>query len=78
MKFTLVIADDIAAAILAHHGQSDAEDPADAMRVLVEFTLSAEARNAAKSAAMKSAEFLIEAGLDSELDGKFTVTKEVE
>lgn len=78
MKFTLTIADDIAAAILAHHGQADAEDPTEAMRGLVEWTLSQEARNASKTAALKSAAEQIEAGLDATLEGKFTVTKDVE
>lgn len=75
MKFTLTVDDDLATAILAHHGQADAEDPAEAMRGLVEYTLSAEARNATKAALMKSAEEQIVASLDAALDGKFVVAK---
>lgn len=74
MKFTVTIDDTIAAAILAHHGQADAPDPVEAMRGLVQFTLAAEAINAAKVAAMKEAESQIESTLDAALEGKFSVS----
>jgi hypothetical protein len=76
MKFLLTVDDELASAILARHGQQDAENPVEAMRGLVEYTLSAEARNATKAAAMKSAEEQIVAGLDAALEGKFVVANE--
>lgn len=76
MKFTLTIADDIATAILAHHGQAEAADPTEAMRGLVAYTLEVEAKNAVRAAATKAAAEQIDAGLDAALAGKFTVTKE--
>jgi len=75
MKFTLTIDENVASAILTHHGQQNTEDPVEAMRGLVEYTLSAEARNATKAELMKSAEEQITAGLDAALDGKFVVAK---
>lgn len=76
MRFIITVDDEVAAAIIAHHGWTDVENPAEAMRAMIEFTLQGEAKNAVRTAALKQAEAQIDATIDATLEGKFNVTTE--